>query len=93
MRKHFSVIDSKTGMGLVYSECSYNMACFELEREADKQGILLVSAKKDGDMMRLEFSNENVFYYDEERGYLLKENVLRDGYIFFTDTEKEVREL
>lgn len=80
-------------MGLVYSECSYNMACFELEREADKQGILLVSAKKDGDMMRLEFSNENVFYYDEERGYLLKENVLRDGYIFFTDTEKEVREL
>ena len=77
-------------MGLVYSECSYNMACFELEREADAQGILLVSAKHEGDMMRLEFSNENVFYYDEERGYLLKKNVVRQGYKFFTDTKSEV---
>ncbi|MBP5324503.1 MAG: hypothetical protein J6Y86_03290 [Pseudobutyrivibrio sp.] len=61
------------------------MACFELEREADKQGILLVSARRDGDMIRLEFSNENVYFYDEERGYLLKENVVREGYTFFTD--------
>lgn len=90
MRKHFSTIDSKTGMGLVYSECSYNMACMELEKEADAQGILLVSAKPEGDMMRLEFSNENVFYYDEERRYLLKENVISQGYQFFTDTESEV---
>lgn len=87
MRKHFSIIDNKTGMGLVYSECSFNMACMELEKEADKQGILLVSVERDRDkdMMRLEFSNENVFYYDEERGYLLKENVIREGYEFFTD--------
>ena len=63
------------------------MACMELEIEADKQGILLVSVERDRDkdMMRLEFSNENVFYYDEERCYLLKENVIRDGYEFFTD--------
>ena len=79
MRKHFSTIDSKTGYPLVYSECSYNMACMQLEHEMDKKGILIVSAKPEGNMMRLEFSNESVFLYDEERGYLLlKDDHARD---------------
>ena len=73
MRKFVTaVFDSKTNMRMIYSECSYNMACMELEKEMDTQGILLISAKSEGDMKRLEWSNGSVFYYDEERGYLMK---------------------
>ena len=77
MRKFVTpVFDSKTNMRMIYSECSYNMACMELEKEMDTQGILLVSATMDGDLHRLEWSDGSVYYYDEERGYLLRKEVV-----------------
>ena len=71
MRRHFSTIDSKTNYPLVYSECSYNMACMQLEHE---KGILISIIKPEGNMKRIEFSDDSVFLYDEDRGYLLKKD-------------------
>lgn len=62
--------DTKTGMEMVLSECSYNMACDWLERkgftEYDKFECV-------GDTIWLTFSkpNNRLFVYDETRGYLL----------------------
>lgn len=81
-------IDNKTNMKMIYSECSYNMACMEIESEMTAQGKHFVSAKTDREkgMTRIEFSDNNVFYYDEDRGLLLKdEEFLPVGYQFFED--------
>ena len=62
--------DTKTGMEMVLSECSYNMACDWLERkgftEYDKFECV-------GDTIWITFSkpNDRLFVYDETRGYLL----------------------
>jgi len=62
-------IDSKTGMRMIYSDCSYNMACFQLESET---GMKPIDARMEGDMHRIEFEGGRVFYYDESRGYLIE---------------------
>ena len=73
MRKFVTaVFDSKTNMRMIYSECSFNMAYMELEMEMDTQGILLVSVKEKDGMKCLEWSNGDEYFYDEERGYLMK---------------------
>ena len=74
MRRYaVATFDSKTGMRLIYSECSYNMACFQLEKEMfEYYGKIPISATPEGNMMRIEFTDDQIFYYDEERGYLLK---------------------
>lgn len=62
--------DTKTGMQMVLSECSYNTACFWLENkgftEYDKLEV-------NGSEVWLYFSKptEKLFVYDEDRGYLL----------------------
>ncbi len=77
MRKFVTAIfDSKTNMRMIYSECSFNMACMELEMEMDTQGILLVSVEEKDGMKCLKWSNDDEYFYDEERGYLLKKEAM-----------------
>lgn len=65
-----SCIDNVTGMEMVLSECSYNMACDWLERKGfTKYNYLEVC----GTETILEFTTpkKRTFIYDEERGILL----------------------
>ena len=74
--------DQKTGHQIIYSECSYNMACFELENELSKIGIDIVDARPIPNGLMQISTMENGkrgrnFYYDEERGYLLADDKLK----------------
>ena len=62
--------DSKTGMRMVLSECSYNMACSWLESKGFTEYAKFESC---GDEVWLTFEKpvEMLFVYDEARGYLL----------------------
>lgn len=62
--------DTKTGMQMVLSECSYNMACSWLEGKGYSEYEKFECV---GDEVWLTFSkpNERLFVYDEARGYLL----------------------
>lgn len=69
--------DTKTGLSMVLSECSYNVACDFLERELRKyhKDILDCRVSREGKtkgMTRIR-TTSRTFYYDEERGYLLGE--------------------
>ena len=59
------IFDSKTNMRMIFSECSFNMACMELEKEMDTQGILLVSVEEKDGMKCLKWSNDDEYFYDE----------------------------
>ena len=41
------------------------MACMELEKEMDTQGILLVSVEEKDGMKCLKWSNDDEYFYDE----------------------------
>lgn len=65
-----SCIDTETGMEMVLSECSYNMACDWLEHKGFTEYDKFDSTSR---YVTLEFSKpaKRTFVYDEERGYLL----------------------
>lgn len=72
--------DSKTGLSMVLSEVSYNMACDWLERVLKKYGRVIWKVENyEGDGLTHIWTGEcygnlgRMFYYDEERGYLLGE--------------------
>ena len=62
--------DTKTGMQMVLSECSYNMACDWLQRKGFTE---YEKFERVGDEIWLTFikPTEKLFVYDEVRGYLL----------------------
>lgn len=62
--------DTKTGMQMVLSECSYNTACFWLE---SKGFTTYDKFETNGNEIYLYFSKptNRLFVYDEDRGYLL----------------------
>ena len=65
-----STIDNATGMEMVLSECSYNMACDWLERKGFTHYNHFEVC---GTETILEFATpkKRTFIYDEERGILL----------------------
>ena len=65
-----SCIDNVTGMEMVLSECSYNMACDWLERKGFTHYNYFEVC---GTETILEFTapKKRTFIYDEERGILL----------------------
>lgn len=77
MRKFLSLyVDRKTGKAMVYSECSYNQACFQLEYELENQGVVITDTKQtiiNGVALTKIITNKKdcCFYYDEGRGYLM----------------------
>jgi len=71
--------DTKTGLSMVLSECSYNMAMLWIQDEVDRrdgyqfklfgkdwEGLYVIRVLKGCTKIR-------DFFYDEERGYLLGE--------------------
>ena len=62
--------DTITGMYMVLSECSYNMACSWLEQQGftnyDKFNVVAGNVE-----MTFSKPANKVFLYDENRGYLL----------------------
>ena len=66
-------IDNVTNMQMILSECSFNMACSYLESVQEKYnlGEYLGTECMSLTTTKIEFENAT-FYYDEERGYLLK---------------------
>lgn len=76
MRKFTALsIDSKTKKAMVYSECSYNQACFQIEYELEPQGVVITDTKNtiiNGvSVVQLKTNKDYSFYYDENRGYLM----------------------
>ena len=76
MRKFVvSCIDNETRFYMVYSECSFNGAMCQLEYEGLKESdilkvdIVYINGK---DFTRVE-TKRGIYYYDEYRGYLLRE--------------------
>lgn len=81
--------DTKTGLSMVLSECSYNQACDWLSKELAKHHseIWRTEQRIDGLMViftavaicpvdsagTMFMKDGRTFYYDEERGYLLGE--------------------
>ena len=63
-------IDTETGMEMILSECSYNMACDWLESKGFTQYDKFDNTVR---FTTFEFSKpaKRTFVYDEERGYLL----------------------
>jgi len=61
--------DAKTGMEMILSETSFNMACDYLSR-IPGLGLLLGTEKAENNMTNIYFE-KRVFAYDEDRGYLL----------------------
>lgn len=88
MRKFVtSCKDDKTGYEMILSECSYNEACMWLENELSKYGSEIYRTEKHTNglmyiwtgIYRLDKFGKSsciakrMFFYDEERGYLLGE--------------------
>ena len=75
--------DVVTGRRVLYVDCSYNSACCELEREAEKEGFEFVSTGRyNGSFDHYLIKTKNPrtgeireFIYDELRGYLLGERM------------------
>ena len=74
--------DTKTGLSMVLSECSYNMAMDWLSRELKRYNVTIVAIGS----MHIPYELKTIitqtietgaymrtFYYDEERGVLLGE--------------------
>jgi hypothetical protein len=75
MRRFATIcIDSKTGMEMVSEGCSFNSACMFLENKNrdNRFGHFISVESKPLVMKRIRFKNAT-FYYDEVRGYLLRE--------------------
>jgi len=71
--------DSKTGYELYLSEASYNMAVEWLNLKTKQTGRCVWKCKAEDDGLihiyvgKQEGNLEKMFFYDEERGYLLGE--------------------
>ena len=65
---HASVIDKATGLEMVAEDCSYNSACYYLER----RGAEVIRTYTKGDLTKI-FTTGRTFVYDEDRGLLLGE--------------------
>ena len=71
--------DDKTGYQMILSECSYNMAMDWLERKCIDSGCtfrIVQDYVHDLSAIVVDDSKGNIariFYYDEDRGYLLGE--------------------
>ena len=66
-------IDKLTNMQMILSECSFNEACSHLESVQEKYnlGKYLGTECMGKNTTKIKFANDT-FYYDEERGYLLR---------------------
>lgn len=61
-------IDNKTHKAIILSEVSYNAACMWLEGKLGKPNKVFI----EGGMTTLEYPQVS-YYYDEDRGILLKD--------------------
>lgn len=67
-------IDNVLGLDMVYSDCSYNMACFQLECEGfNLESAVTKNIKGNNyDVLIGIMNNERIYLvYDENRGYLM----------------------
>ena len=80
MRRFLSnCIENDLRLPMVYSECSYNMACYQLEYDYDIVDVITEEKKINGKdytyiIAKLNtITNKNTvcFVYDEEKGYLM----------------------
>ena len=66
------IIDKKTRCSVIYMECSYNEACYQLTKDLhldlEKENI---ETKSDGDLTHIYVKGRH-FIYDEPRGLLLE---------------------
>lgn len=77
--------DTKTGLSMVLSECTYNMACDWLDRKLKNYGVEICKCVHNNktnfdEIWTARFDDElnnyvpcRKYFYDEERGYLLGE--------------------
>lgn len=73
MRRIFGCIDNVTKKEMVLSDVSFNNACFFVDSEARKHKIDIISINMINDIAVIKLSNGIHFYYDENRGVLLKD--------------------
>ena len=74
-------IDNVLRLPMVYSDCSYNMACYQLESEGI-EGVGAVTKKINGltydyitAIMKTSMTEQIVYFvYDERRGYLMMDD-------------------
>lgn len=74
-----SVVDTKTNKEILYTDCSFNMAMMQLEKDFNfdvkSVKIIMINNVKLTEVKGFVYSRnrECVFYYDEDRGYLLRD--------------------
>lgn len=77
MKRFYSkCIDNVLGLEMIYSDCSYNMACFQLEKEGFNCESATTKNIKDKnyDVLIGTIYNKKVYLvYDESRGYLMND--------------------
>ena len=66
-------IDSKTNMEMVLSDASYNNAAWYIDNLARVNHFRVLGTETVSDLTKIICTAGITFYYDEARGYLLKE--------------------
>ena len=66
-------IDKKTGKEMVLEDCSYNNACWWIDNAAKVNNFRVLGTEKSGDLIVVNCTAGITFYYDEPRGFLLKD--------------------
>ena len=66
-------IDTKTNMEMVLSDASYNNAAWYVDNLASINSFRVLGTETVGDLTKIICTAGITFYYDEARGYLLKE--------------------
>lgn len=73
MRKFFtSCIDCKTNKEMVYYDCSFNEAMFELENDLEKHGEKVIDCILNTVIDTI-ITTVGKFYYDEDRRCVLRD--------------------
>ena len=66
-------IDSVTKKEMVLSDASYNNACFYIDCISELHGFRVLGTETNGNITVIKCTAGLTFYYDEARGYLLKD--------------------
>lgn len=72
-RFRFVCIDKVTGGEMIFSECSYNMACYSLESQLRQNGDEITGTHSPNlEQTEIYTKSGLTFLYDEPRGILVK---------------------
>lgn len=66
-------IDTVTKKEMILSEASYNNACFYIDCISELHGFRVLGTETNGNITTIKCTAGLTFYYDEARGYLLKD--------------------